>query len=239
MKLIAIILLIFSFIGAYGQETVTIDNNSRISSSNYSNKITYYKVDDGDVILLNDDTVGTPYLFEDYKIGSIYIYDELTVPSIAVKYNAYNDIFLVKTSLATPDSEAQGITKSGDLKIKLGNNFFVALPSTDSRYELQYYELLSQGKKGSLLKKNGKIYKDRIEATTSLTRDIPATFKDQTTYFFKHSNGDFSELPTSKKKFIEVFGNDKKQAATIIKEHKLNIKNEADLIKFFKYYETN
>lgn len=238
MKQLSILLLIFSYISTFAQETVIKDNSSRSSSSNYSNKVTYYKVNEGDVIILNDDTIGTPYLFEEFQLGSIFVYDEETVNNIAIKYNAYNDVFFIKPSLNSPNTEAQGITKSIDLKIKLGDKFFVALPSMDKRGDLQYYEVLSSGKKGKLLKKNSKLYKERIEATTSLTRDVPATFKDQTTYYFQHKNGDFSELPTSKKKFIAVFEVDKKKVTAIIKENKLNIKNELDLIKFFKLYES-
>jgi hypothetical protein len=238
MKNLFSLLCFFSFLGFYGQEVIVKDNSSRSSSSNYSNKVTYYKVNEGDVIILNDDTIGTPYLFDEFQLGSIFVYDEETVNNIAVKYNAYNDVFFIKPSLNSSNTEAQGITKSIDLKIKLGDKFFVALPSMDIRGNLQYYEVLSSGKKGKLLKKNSKLYKERIEATTSLTRDVPATFKDQTTYFFQHKNGDFSELPTSKKKFIAVFDGEKKQVTAIIKEHKLNIKNELDLIKFFKLYES-
>ncbi len=238
MKQLSILLLIFSYISTFAQETVVKDNSSRSSSSNYSNKVTYYKVNEGDVIILNDDTIGTPYLFEEFQLGSIFVYDEETVNNIAIKYNAYNDVFFIKPSLNSPNTEAQGITKSIDLKIKLGDKLFVALPSMDNRGDLQYYEVLSSGEKGKLLKKNSKLYKERIEATTSLTRDVPATFKDQTTYYFQHKNGDFSELPTSKKKFIAVFEVDKKKVTAIIKENKLNIKNELDLIKFFKLYES-
>lgn len=236
MKRLITLTILFSVVTYYAQETIVKDNSSRSSSSNYSNKITYYNVNEGDVIILNDDTVGSPYLFDEFKIGSIYIYDEISVSNIAIKYNAYNDVFYIKPKLNSPKEEAQGVTKSQGLKIKLGPKTFISLPSMNNRLELQYYELLADGEKGKLLKKNGKIYKEKIEATTSLTKDVPATFKDQIIYYFQHANGDYSELPTSKKKLLAVFEKDKKSLSDHIKKNKLNIKKERDLIKLFKFY---
>ena len=238
MKYYFSLICILSYFGTIAQGTITVKNGSISSSSNYSNMDSYYNVKDGDVIVLNGETVGTPYLFDEFKMGSIYFNDDEIISSVALKYNAYNDVFLAKPSLSSPDSEAQGVSKKNNLKIRLENQFFLALPNTENSYELQYYEVLSNGKKAILLKKTDKIYKERVAATTSLTRDIPAAFKDKISYYLVDSKGDFHEISTSKKKLLALFGDKKKQMTECVKKNNLNVKKEEDLIRLFRFYET-
>lgn len=238
MKNFLLILIVLQGFEIFAQGTITVKNGSLSSNSNYSNKVSYYNVKDGDVIILNHETIGSPYLYDEFQLGSIYLEDKEIISSIPLKYNVYNDVFLAKPDFNTPDNESQGITKSENLKIKLGNRYFIALPNINNRYELQYYEILNEGSKVSLLKKMDKIYKERIAATTSLTRDSPASFKDRVTYFILESNKDVKEVPSSKKKLLEFFGDFKKPMADYIKENKLNANDEKDLIRIITHYNT-
>ncbi|MEZ4875652.1 MAG: hypothetical protein R2793_09465 [Flavobacteriaceae bacterium] len=230
-------LLLCVYSSLHAQGTVTVKNGTLNSRSNYSNMISYYNVKDGDVIILNHNTIGSPYVADEYQLGKIYLNNEEIISTIYLKYNAYNDIFLAKPSLNTSDEEAQGVTKAPNLKIKMGSQIFESMPSTANPYEWQYYEILTEGTNFTLCKKYEKIYNERVQATTSLTRDIPASFKEKITYYVLDANNQFIELPNSKKKILDVFGDKKKEMATLVKANKLNLNKEQDLISLFKLYE--
>lgn len=236
MKYSVLISLILGSQCVMAQGHVTVKNGTISSRSNYSSMISYYNVKGGDVIILNDDVIGSPFLNDTYEPGSIFIGEDVAVESIFLKYNAYNDSFLAKMEINDEDSEARGVSKVSNLGIKMGSRFFVALPSTENRYDLQYYQLLLKGEKISFLKKHMKSYKERVRATTSLTRDVPATFKDKTAFFVMDATGNFSELPSSKKKIVELMQDQKKEVENCIITNNLNVKSEEDLIRLFRFY---
>ncbi|MBW2938654.1 hypothetical protein KXJ69_11085 [Aureisphaera sp. CAU 1614] len=211
----------------------TVSNNS-----NFARVQSYgAKFDDGSSG--NDpDTVGSPYMNDEYQLGSIIKDSLVYADNIAVKYQVLEDYFIGKLSLTTNDEEARVIIKSQDYKIKMGDKLFVALPSIENSGNLEYFQILVIGNKGTLYKKNKKIFKPRIMATTSLTKNSPPTFKDDEEYYFGDFNGNFTKVPTSKKKILELFENNKKEVSAVIKKNKLNLKKEEDLIRLFRFYET-
>ncbi|MEZ4777790.1 MAG: hypothetical protein R2786_00205 [Flavobacteriaceae bacterium] len=224
--------------GAASSEPVKFGIVTSSSPSNFARINSYGAIFNDGNGELTADTVGSPYFYDTYKIGSVIKDSIVVIENIAIRYNVYNDIFIGKINLITIEDEAKTIIKSEEFKIKIGSTMFVALPSPENSNSLQYYQLLTTGGKGTLYKKNEKIYKPRVMATTSLTRDVPPAFKDRETYYFKDINGAFSEIPSSKKKILELFGDFKKQMTEFVKENKLNSNDEKDLITIFKHYES-
>ncbi|MEZ4858865.1 MAG: hypothetical protein R2781_08655 [Flavobacteriaceae bacterium] len=224
--------------GAAGIEPTKFGIVTASSPSHFSKINSYGKVFGDENGEPSPDTVGSPYFHDSYTLGSIIKDNEIFAENIALRYNIYNDIFIGKINLISIEDEAKTIIKSEEFKIKMGNNLFIALPSYGNPNALQYYQVLMTGNKGTLYKKNEKIYKERVMATTTLTRDIPPAFKDKASYYFADFEGHFNELPSSKKKIIELFGNNQKEMAEYIKKNKLNINNENDLIRLFRFYET-
>ncbi|NND61727.1 MAG: hypothetical protein HKN48_00885 [Flavobacteriaceae bacterium] len=218
------------------QGYVTVKEGTLNSSNNYANMDSYFNMQDGDVIILNEDTKGSPYLFEDYKLGALVKDGEMLVSNVALNYNAYNDEFVGKSSLTAPDSEALKVSKSGEYQIKVGNDTFVALPDVSNGYALQYYQILMVGPKYSLYKKHGKTYKEKIAATSSLTRDVPAMFKDYSTYFVADPDGKMTEVPKSKSKIVKIFPGKESEMKSAIKKNRLNTNKETDLIRLIRYY---
>lgn len=237
-KLFVIGIFLSCSITMLGQvEAASFNVVSSSSSSNFSKITSYGRVsfDNGEP---SPDTVGSPYLDENYQLGSILKDSIVVAENIALKYNVYNDVFIGKITLDTKEDESKTVIKSEEFKIMMGKNLFVPLPSYGNPNALQYYQVLVIGNKGTLFKKNEKTYKERVIATTSLTRDIPPAFKDKETFYYKDSEGNFNEISTSKKKLLVLFGNKKKQMTDFIKKNSLNIKKEEDLIRLFRFYET-
>lgn len=206
------------------------------SPSNYARINSYGTVFNDGSGELSPDTKGSPYFDEKFQLGSIIKDSLVFAENIALRYNVYDDVFIGKENLITVDEESKYVIKTQEYKIKMGKHLFVALPNYENPSVLQYYQILVMGGKGTLYKKNGKTFKARIMATTSLTRDVPPSFADNHQYYFADFKGNFREVPTSKKKVIELMIDKKKEINQCIDENKLNLKKEEDLIRLFRFY---
>ena len=86
-----------------------------------------------------------------------------------------------------------------------------------------------------LLNKYTKIYYPPEKANTGYQKDKPAKFSDNEDYFIKLKGSSYAiPLESNTKKILKQFDN--KQLDKFVKEKKLNLKKEDDLITFFKYY---
>ena len=190
----------------------------------------------GGRLVTDENTKGSPFLEEDYAPGSLYLSEDLAVAKIYLKYNAHRDYFLAKIDPLYSDDQAQGVTKTLNMKVIMNNDVYVALPNAENRYDLQYYQVMSEGPKMSLLKKNTKLFKEGFRASTHLTRDVPSTYSDRSVYYLRDTEGNFFEIPKSSKKTFALFKDHSKEVASTAKKYKLNLKNEADLVRLVSYY---
>ncbi len=222
--------------GAQAMEPTKFGILTTSSPSNYARINSYGTVFNDGSGELSPDTKGSPYLEDNFQLGSIIKDSLVFAENIALRYNVYDDIFIGKITLTTIDEEAKYVIKSPEYKIKMGELLFVALPNDVDPNMLQYYQILVIGAKGTLYKKNIKTFKARIMATTSLTRDVPPSFSDKEQYFFADFNGNFREVPSSKKKVIDLMNDKKKEISQCIDKNDLNVKKEEDLIRLFRFY---
>ena len=199
-------------------------------------ELNFQRVRSGDRFVSDGNTTGSPYYHGKYHSGSIYLNDELAAAGILLKYNAYRDIFFAVTDVNTSDDDAQIVTKAQGMKVLVNNEEFITLPSLNNRYELQYYQVVVRGAKVTLLKKNHKLYVEGSRATTSLTRDVPSTYSDRRDFYLLSPSGDFTEVPSSTKKVLALFPEDKKSLSAAVKKYRLNLKKEIDLVRFIGYY---
>ncbi len=199
-------------------------------------EISYQNVRSGDRFVSDGNTTGSPYYHDKYHTGSIYLNDKLAASGLNLKYNAYRDIFLAVTQVNASDETAQVVAKTKGMKILVNNEEFITLPSVTNRYEMQYYQVVVRGKKITLLKKNYKLFVEGSRATTSLTRDVPSTYSDRSEFYFLNASGDFTEVPSSTRKVLALFPEDKKALSAAVKKSRLNLKKEIDLIRFVGYY---
>ncbi|MCH9660214.1 MAG: hypothetical protein K0U54_04800, partial [Bacteroidetes bacterium] len=229
-----IVLIISCMMFALPAISQNIDTAEVTSNSNYTRMSSVYVVSGAaENIDTSSEVIGSPYLQPNYQYGSIIKNDKVVVPRVALQYNVYNNLFKGKMTMDVNDAKAQVIIKSVDYKIKMGQRLFTL--GSDN----QYYEVLVAGDKNSLYKKHGKKYYEKVQATTSLTRDAPAQYKDKEAFYTMDGEGNYTELPSSKKKIIKTFKGKEADAKKIIKEQRLNISKEADLIKLFEAMKNN
>ncbi len=224
---------LLSLIGLQTLYAQSVNTAEVTSNSNYTRMSSVYVVSGANENVDRSENVkGSPYLYEGYKFGAILKNDEVVVQNVALKYNVYNDLFKGKMNLNVSEDQAQIIIKSKDYKIKLGDELFVVGKGES------YYQVIHSGAKYSLLKKHSKVYYESVQATTSLTRDSPARYKDKLAYYLVDAKGNYSDFPTSKKKVIKLLANQQDQIKGFIKKNKIDVSDDNDLKRLFEYYET-
>lgn len=178
---------------------------------------------------------GTPYNNPNYLFGSVYKEGALWANNVALRYNAISDEIEIKQDLNTSDSEAKVLTKSPDVFVKIINDIYVFAPYKGGIEGGGYFHVLYEGGQLDLYKKPKKKFTPGKKATTSLTRDLPASFKDKPVYYLVDKTGKYYELPASKGKKLKVFGKNKDAVKAYAREKGLDLNAEKDLIKVVKF----
>ncbi len=179
---------------------------------------------------------GSPYLDENYLPGKIFHKNQLIAENIPIRYNALMDEIEFKTSFEIPDDEASALLKSTDVDVRILNRVFIFVPYQGGVEKGGYFEVLLEDDNYDLFKKHNKKYTPEKKAETSITRDIPAKFTDQSTYFLVRTDGRFIELPSKNKQFVKAFLGKEKEMNQYLKENKLDTKEEKDIIRIVKHY---
>ncbi|GEQ84499.1 hypothetical protein ULMS_00070 [Patiriisocius marinistellae] len=185
-----------------------------------------------------DTYTGTPYNNASFLPGSIYKDGKLLAENVALRYNAIADEMEVKEKLTSPDDDAKVLTKSPDIFVKIVSTIFVFVPYQGGIEEGGYFEVIYEGSQVDFYKKIIKDFDEEKKATSSLTRDIPASFSDEPEYFLVTKVGKFYQFPNSRNKKLKVFGDKEKQVKKYVKEKRLDLNKEKDLLKAIKYFET-
>ncbi|RDK88138.1 hypothetical protein [Marinirhabdus gelatinilytica] len=184
-----------------------------------------------------DSYQGTPYNNENFLPGNIYKSDELLATNVAIRYNAVADEIEVKESLTTPDTEAKVLTKSPEIFVKIVNDIYIFAPYKGGIEGGGYFQVVYEGNTVDLYKKLQKDFNPEKKATSTLTQDIPAKFSDEITYFLADKSGKFYEMPKSRNKKLKVFGKKKNEVKNYVKDNRLDINDEKDLMKAVKFYD--
>jgi len=226
-----LLVLLFS-----GSLLAQIDN--RAFAADMYDLDTYIKTQDKDINYLDTETyTGTPYNHPSYLMGNVYQNNELLANDVALRYNAIADEMEIKESLASPDEEAKVLTKSPEIFVKIMDDIYIFAPYKGGVEGGGYFQVLYEGTKVDLYKKLNKHFKAEKKSNNSLTRDLPAKFTDDITYFLATKDGKFYEMPNSRNKKLKVFGNKKDVIKDYVNDNRLDLNKEKDLLKAVKYYD--
>ncbi len=227
MKKLAIFLFSIVFLFAFKSQAQILNNQRRIDLFvNYTN---LFKTSSE----YEDDYIGSPYLNKSFLLGTIYINGKIYAKNVGLRYNAVMDEIEVKKSISDDDSKISALMKTPGITVDIMGTILLYVP------EKGYFEISYSGEKYSLLKKLGKIYFPPTQAKNSFEKDVPAEFKDKTTYFVVPKGSDLIELPASKGKKLKTLLKIDNNVKSLIKKHKININKEEDLIKIVKLLDTN
>jgi len=180
---------------------------------------------------------GSPYEQETFVMGKAA--EKLTNNSINyyLRYNIYNDEIQMKIKL--DDEKIVGLIKSLNHYAVINNReyHYMSYSENDKSINEGYFILVSNDIKNSLYLKKIVKFKVGQPAKDSFRKAIPSAFKNFERYYYQKGRVLF-QVPTKKKEILLHFSDKKEDLKKFMKAEKINLKNEKDLIKLFKYYDS-
>lgn len=180
--------------------------------------------------------LGSPFEDENFSKGKLYDNTEL-IGDFYLRYNAYDDEIELKQTLL-PEEPVQSLVKNSTFKAIYKNDNYSYKAYTNAKGQLVtgYLRLLTKGNY-ALYHKLQAVFVPATVPVNPQTRPTPSRFAQFETYYMSLNGIDqIMEVPTQQSKFIALF--DKPIQASLkkhMKENKIKLKEEADLILLFDY----
>ncbi|CAM4346674.1 hypothetical protein [Gillisia hiemivivida] len=173
--------------------------------------------------------VGSPYQNEDFQPGIVTIADKSFNTSI--RYNALNDVFETKNQVG----EITALIRRPDIKITMdGKQHKIQTYIDDNNMSKQrYFVILAEGET-MLLKNEGIEFKEAQQASSSYSQSKPASLVPYTKYYLKRGDQKAVEVNLRKKSILKIL--DDKRAEKYVKENKLKLKNEEEVVRVLNHY---
>ena len=200
------------------------------SSTNNSTAYGYYfktpQVDANDV-------QGSMYIIDAFLPAKIECLKELIPP---LRYNAYKDEIEFKK-----DNELYYIVKTDSCDVIIDNR----------RYRHVYYQENNETTKGYLLvlstnlqakhllfRKDKIRYNQPVIASTSYQSDKPASLTQEDPVYFLSTSLGILQIPKKKKELLALFAEKSSQIEQFLKEKKIALSNEKDLVVLTEFLST-
>ncbi len=179
---------------------------------------------------------GSPYIdfrFWDAKVRSVS-------QNSKMRYNCFSDEFEFIT--ATNDTLVLDKIQDFDNITFLHNNQNYRLldyKNENKSTTRGYLILLLETEKMSLYKKEVILLSEAKIARTSLEMSMPAKYQHQgSIYFLKTQNDEMLLFPKNKKELFKLYIDKKDRVEAFLKEQKIDLKNEKDMVKTVAYLST-
>jgi len=175
---------------------------------------------------------GSPYLDKEFILGKV-ILNNSKIINTGLRYNAYSDNFEFYNK-----DVIMSLSKIDGTKIILtGKTFVLRSLKSENSTSKNYYQELTENGRLRLYKKYYKKFVEAKKSKSSYGSDKPAKFELITSYFFEKSGSKDLELFKLKKKDILLLMKDKSSdIKKYLKNEKLKLSKEQDLVKLFDYY---
>lgn len=231
VKLTFAILFITIFNTSYGQQDAYGTGFSSYESSydRFASEFVTFFHDKMAIGRLNEkDIKGSAYLNPEFTLGTVYTLKNVHYTSIPLRYNIYNDVIEFKLqndsiyAISNPEIIRQ-------IEIE-GETFFYY--RTDYN-KAGYYSLKYEGEVQLLLKYNIGFH-DAISAA-AFAEAKPAIFQPKANTFFIKTKDELPVRISRKNDLKNIFGNKSDKMLTFIKQKKLNIRKEDDLLKIVEF----
>jgi len=180
---------------------------------------------------------GSPYVSNNFQPTTLYYGDE-KIGNIFYRYNALNEEIEIKEQ----NIEEIGIRALGrDKKIKILKNgkhmSFMTFIDIKGKTLNGYLTKLAEGKNYDLYKRIHVKYTEGSPASNSFVKAIPSRFSHYEEYYVQKASIDrIDEIALKNRQFLKFIGDDNGVALKAhMKENKLDIKKERDLIAVINY----
>ena len=172
------------------------------------------------------EALGSPYVDENFLPVKIKGYNQL----FTGRYNAYNGE--MEIDLGT---KIIALDKNNDYELmytqnnKIYKTYRFISPSGISKK--RFLNVILENEKFTLLKEEIIKYQEKIPAANSYSKDQPAKFeKSKNNYYLKQGKS-ITYISTKKKDLLKTYPENAKKLKSYLKENKISLKKESDMIK--------
>lgn len=173
---------------------------------------------------------GSPYMDEEFTEASIKSSDNQVFEKVPLRYNVYYDLFEVQMEDAVYNLKRGGIVT----EVKLPGHYFIYTEYDYLSTEGEgYLELVSMGDY-SLYKKYQVVFKEAEPAQPYMDAK-PAMFQHRDPLFFIARGDQQPVFIKNKRDLFELAGDKEKVLKDYIKDRRLQLRNEEDIIKAVEF----
>jgi hypothetical protein len=177
---------------------------------------------------------GTPLLFENWNYGTVWMKTGEKFDSMHLKYDMLNDLLYVHLNdmdyQFKDEISSFRITDSATLKVFMFRTGFKAVSVFDSK---SFYQVLYDGKT-KFVQKRRKLVVSELTSTPGVKRD---SFSDENTYYIVTATGEMKKLKKKNDDIIELLDGHKEELKKMIKEQRLKLNKDEEIIQLLHYYD--
>lgn len=179
---------------------------------------------------------GSPYTAFEFEPTKVYYRDEYQ-GDIYYRYNAYNEEIEIKEDPAMQGVRAIGKNKAITVMVDGKPMSFKTFIDKNGRTLNGYLTTLQSSGPYTLYKRVNVKFTQGKKAENSFVKAVPSKFSHFIEYYMEVDGVDqINEIKLKNKKLVEMVGEDQQQALKkYLKENKLNISKENDLISAFVF----
>lgn len=177
------------------------------------------------------DVQGSPYLFTEWKNGSVKLQSENVFQNIPLRYDQINDELLFKDNVGQELAFAEPV-----VEFKIENKTFrKGYKPVDTTTPASFYEVLADGETQLLKRTSKRIYEDTPYSSATKVRTVSST---ETYYLALNGGQQLVKIKKDKKSVLDAMSDKKPELEKYIKDQRLNLKLDADMVKVIAYYNT-
>lgn len=187
-------------------------------------------------------TVGSVYIDEKFVPCTVYYEDEV-VGDFYYRHNAFNDEVEIKDT-QLPDEKESSLQTLKELRLveKRDNDVLSlnAYRNKEGAVRNGYLYLIKEGEKYNLYTKNNVKFTEGTQPVNSLVRPTPNKFSHFTEFYYKTKDGKVANYISHRQgDFLDDFSKDLREPVKdYIKEEKINLKKQEDLVNLFTYLDS-
>jgi hypothetical protein len=228
---IAVLVLVLSFTAAAQdqntQSQLTLSRLKTLTSVGLYNSV--------DQIAPDSKVVGSPYLNDDWRSTNIILNGNENINNYLVKYNIHSDMLEIKVNDEVRGLEGNKVKSFSFVLADQSYRTFLRASNFESVEELSgFVEVLEEGKIALLKKLSVTIIRPDYSVQLNVgSRDTRIVQKET---FYYSDEKSIWEVPTSKKKLLKLFEDQKDRVSEFIETNNINLKNEDELRSVFSFY---
>lgn len=178
------------------------------------------------------DIQGTPYLQSEFQEGELLTNDSVLYKGIFFRYDTYSDLMEFKSG-----DNVLRIGNTTNIKyVKVADQIFHHIKFINNNHIKEgYYKLLVNGTCNLYSKYKVDFHKQEKPAAYSTPK--PARFGDiECNYYINFKTDSKPILIKNKKQLLTLLADKQNEITSLIDQHKLNVREEDDLVQLIEFY---